>query len=92
MLVKAKLITITLVTLQKLTIPLRNSIEQDYNRGFEVQLVYISASSCKEQTRIYCWVLSYNTEIFLKVNYYNINLLELVFSIDLDIDKVVNEL
>jgi len=54
MLVKAKLITITLVTLQKLTIPLRNSIEQDYNRGFEVQLVYISASSCKEQTRIYC--------------------------------------
>jgi len=33
--------TITLVTLQKLTIPLRNSIEQDYNRGFEVQLVYI---------------------------------------------------
>ena len=41
MLVKAKLITITLVTLQKLTIPLRNSIEQDYNRGFEVQLVYI---------------------------------------------------
>ena len=41
MLVKVKLITITLVTLQKLTIPLRNSIEQDYNRGFEVQLVYI---------------------------------------------------
>jgi len=50
--------TITLVTLQKLTIPLRNSIKQDYNRDFEVKLylvsIYISASSCEEQTRIYC--------------------------------------
>jgi len=68
--------TITLVTLQKLTIPLRNSIKWDYNRGFEVKSssvsIYISASSCEEQTRIYCWVLSYNTKIFLKVNYYNI--------------------
>jgi len=68
--------TITLVTLQKLTISLRNSIKWDYNRDFEVKScsasIYISTSFCKEQTRIYYWALSYDTEIFLKVNYYNI--------------------
>ena len=66
----------TLLTLQKLTIPLRNSIEWDYNRRFEIKScsvsIYIFTSSCEEKTRIYHWVLSYDIEIFLKVNYYNI--------------------
>ena len=67
---------ITLLTLQKLTIPLRNSIKWDYNRSFEIKScsvsIYISASSYEKQTRIYHWVFSYDIEIFLKVNYYNI--------------------